>query len=68
MHYTDLQELINHSSSTRHYFLSLPVAMQVSLHEQNDYIHTAAELHMRADMLEKYQHALDISGFKKSAR
>lgn len=64
MYYNDLQELINHSSSSRRYFLSLPVAMQLSLHEQNAYIHTSAELHLRADMLEKYQHAVDISGFR----
>lgn len=35
--------------------------MQVALHEHNDYIHTAAELHARADAIEKYNHAVEIS-------
>lgn len=53
MKYNDLQDLISHSSSTRQYFLSLPVALQSALHEHNAYIHTAADLHLRADMLQK---------------
>lgn len=55
MKYMNLQELIKHSRSSRQYFLSLPVSLQHMLHEQNDYIHTAADLHLRADMTEKYK-------------
>ncbi len=44
MKYENLHELIRHSSSTRKYFLSLPVEMQLTMHEQNEYIHTAEEL------------------------
>lgn len=51
MKYTDLQDLISHSSSTRAYFLSLPVSLQSALHERNEYIHTAAELHLQADII-----------------
>lgn len=53
MKYTDLHDLISHSASSRRYFLSLPVSLQLALHRHNAYIHTAAELHLRADMLQK---------------
>lgn len=58
MKYKDLQDLILHSSSTRKYFTSLPVPLQIALHEQNDYIFTAAQLHLRADLIQKYNHAV----------
>lgn len=61
MKYDNLHDLISHSNSSKKYFLSLPVSMQVALHEHNDYIHTAAELHARADAIEKYNHAVEIS-------
>lgn len=51
MKYKDLQELISHSSSTRRYFLSLPVTLQLTLHKCGAYIHTAADLHLQADIL-----------------
>ena len=41
MQYANLHELIMHSSSTRRYFLSLPVSVQMQLHEQGDYIRSA---------------------------
>jgi len=50
---SSLKELIEQSSSTRQYFLSLPVEMQLSLHERNDYIHTAYELRVHAEYLNK---------------
>lgn len=53
MKYSDLHDLISHSRSTRRYFLSLPVSLQLALHEQNIYIHTAADLHLRADLLKR---------------
>ena len=51
MKYKDLQDLISNSASTRQYFLSLPVSLQAALHQQNDFIHTAAELHFKAELL-----------------
>ena len=45
MKYRNLQELISGSTSSRAYFLSLPVDMQMSLHEYGDYIYSAEELH-----------------------
>lgn len=63
MKYKDLQDLISHSSSTRKYFLSLPVSMQSALHEHNCYIHTAADLHICADLIEKYDSAVKNSEF-----
>ncbi len=58
--YDNLQALIQDSISTRHYFLSLPVAVQIVLHEQNDFIHTAEELHTHAENVMKYQERLSI--------
>lgn len=68
MRYADLHDLIFHSSSSRRYFLSLPVEMQMSLHQYNDCIHTATGLHECARILERYHHALAISGFEKDGR
>lgn len=55
MRYENLNQLIRESSSSRRYFLSLPVSMQLKLHEHNDYIHTADELHRRTDAILKYE-------------
>lgn len=63
MKYNNLQDLISHSSSSRRYFLSLPVSLQLVLHEQGDYICTATDLHLRTDMLEKYNHAVKNTRF-----
>lgn len=60
LQYNNLHALIQGSSSTRNYFLSLPVAVQIILHEQNDYIHTAEELHTHAENIMKYQMSLSI--------
>lgn len=60
MRYNNLQDLIQGSTSTRAYFLSLPVAVQIVLHEQNDYIHTAEELHTNAESIIKGQMRLSI--------
>ena len=45
MKYLNLHELIQNSSSSRRYFLSLPVETQIDLHKLNSFIHTAQELH-----------------------
>ncbi len=69
MQYNNLQDLIYNSSSSRKYFLSLPVHMQIELHERNNYIHTSAGLHAHVEAIERYNHAVLISeaisfGFK----
>lgn len=51
MKYKDLKDLITNSSTSRQYFLSLPVPLQLALHEYNACIHTAADLHLNADIL-----------------
>ena len=61
MRYDSLHDLINSSSSSRKFFLSLPVKMQICLHEHNDYIHTADELHRKAEIIEKYEHHCKLS-------
>lgn len=53
MKYNNLQDLILHSSSTRQYFLSLPVSLQLTLHEYNNHIHTAADLHFLVNSIQK---------------
>lgn len=35
--------------------------MQIELHEHNDYIHSAAELHRRADVIEAYNRQVQLS-------
>lgn len=61
MRYQGLHDLLASSNSTRQYFLSLPMAMQVALHEQDTYIHTAAQLRARAEAIEQYNSAVRIS-------
>lgn len=63
MRYENLNQLIRESSSSRRYFLSLPVSMQVKLHEHNDYIHTADELHRRKDAILKYERQVQLSEY-----
>ncbi len=61
MRYENLNQLIQKSSTSRKYFLSLPASIQLKLHEHNDYIHTAGELHQRTDAILKYEHQIQIS-------
>lgn len=55
MKYENLQELLAYSSTTRAYFLSLPVSTQHALHEYNSLIHSAAELHYFQISLKQYR-------------
>ena len=48
----NLQELIRRSSSTRRFFLSQPVEMQMALHRYGDEIHTAQELRRYMGLVE----------------
>ena len=53
MQYENLHGLINGSSSSRRYFLSQSPAIQVALHEFNDQIHSAFELHAYICLVKK---------------
>lgn len=48
-----LDELIAKSSSSRAYFLSLPVPVQMDLHHLQPYIHTAQQLRTYAAAIQK---------------
>lgn len=62
LYYATLHDLIQHSSSSRSYFLSLPVNVQLKLHDEFDeYIHSAQELHSLVDALDQYTRQLQIS-------
>nr|WP_308625631.1 hypothetical protein [uncultured Eisenbergiella sp.] len=49
----DLSELLCKSSSTRQYFISLPVWLQTLLHNDYSNIRTAAQLHRIAETLSR---------------
>lgn len=51
MAYDNLHALICASSSSRQYLLSLPVSVQMELHQQNAYIHTLYELRRNAESI-----------------
>ena len=53
LQYDNLKELISHSNSSRKFFLSLPVSMQLMLHNRSDDIHSAADLHAQVYVIEK---------------
>lgn len=61
MYYPDLAALLRESRSARSYFLSLPVAQQLRLHEHNAYIHTAAQLRCRSGQVEAHARAVALS-------
>ncbi len=63
MRYANLNQLVRESSSTRRYFLSLPVETQIDLHEHNEYIHTSAELYRRVSVLENYHRQVQLSEY-----
>lgn len=53
MRYRDLHELIFSSSSSRKYFLELPVEVQMKLHAINDFIRTQDELRRSAEYIDR---------------
>lgn len=61
MQYDNLNHLVRESSSSRRYFLSLPVSMQIELCRHSDYIHTAAELHRHVDAVKAYNCQVQLS-------
>ncbi|MGI6255668.1 MAG: hypothetical protein ACOYJZ_08550 [Acutalibacter sp.] len=53
MSYHDLHALLDSSSSTREYFLSLPIDLQIKLHQKKELVHTADDLHRLALILRR---------------
>ena len=68
MQYQDLHELVDRSSSSRRYFLSLPVSTQLSISEFGEWIRSAAELHAHVERLERYEHAVENSEYYEKRR
>ncbi|WP_313294339.1 hypothetical protein [Faecalispora jeddahensis] len=52
----NLQDLIRRSSSTRQYFMSLPVPDQMELHRYNEHVKTADQLHRYVEYLQTNGH------------
>lgn len=52
MLYNSLHHLINRSSSSRAFFLSLPVEVQMVLHKDNFHIHTQLQLRHKAEIVQ----------------
>lgn len=52
----NLKDLIRRSSSTRQFFMSLPVPDQMELHRHNEHVKTADQLHRYADYLQTNGH------------
>ena len=63
MHYANLHQLLQGSSSTRQYFLSLPLATQLALHQHNEHIHTAVQLRRHQQAVEDSQHLKALGRF-----
>ena len=63
MQYNKLTQLLSDSSSSRRYFLNLPVEMQLELHKYNDNVRTAHELHEMVEALNRDKHYDAIGGF-----
>ncbi len=53
MLYNSLHHLLNRSSSSRAFFLSLPVETQMILHKENFHIHTQLQLRHKAEIVEQ---------------
>lgn len=51
MLYNSLHHLISRSSSSRAFFLSLPVPVQMALHKDNFNIHTQLQLRHKAEIV-----------------
>lgn len=63
MQYDNLHDLIHNSNSSWKYFVSLPVAVQAELHKHNDYIHSAEQFHIHADLIQKNIHYIKNGGW-----
>lgn len=61
LRYQNLHELFYHSSSSRRYFLSLPIPLQLRVSEHAADIHTAADLREIVRLVEKHDRAIMLS-------
>ncbi len=53
MLYNSLRHLIKHSSSSRAFFMSLPMEIRMILHKDNFHIHTQLQLRRKAEIAEQ---------------
>ncbi len=63
MLYNNLHDLIDHSKSSRTYFLSLPVNIQIELNEYAGYITSAQKLHATADAIASNMRMRKLGGW-----
>lgn len=52
MLYNSLHHMISRSSSSRTFFLSLPVRVQMALHKDNRHIRTQLQLRLKAETVQ----------------
>ena len=62
MRYNSLDDLIQNSRSSRAYFLSLPINIQMYLHKNSGHITTAQKLHFYASYAESDMKSDSIAG------
>lgn len=55
MRYKSLNQLLANSSSSRQYFLSLPIGMQIELRGHAEAIHSADDLHQVCALMKTYE-------------
>ena len=58
--FSNLQTLLRQSSSSRQFLLSLPVGIQLRLHERSQFIHTQQELRRHAAFLQQVQRLYSV--------
>ena len=63
MQYRYLHELLTHSASSRTFFVSLPVALQIKLHEYDAHIHSAAQLRQKAQEVHRCEQLAALGGW-----
>ena len=61
MYYSNLTALVTSSKSAGSFFFSLPIETQSQLADCGALIHTAADLHLYADRVEKYAQAVRLA-------
>lgn len=61
MYYSNLTALVASSKSAGHFFFSLPIETQSRLADCNALIHTAADLHLYADRVDKHAAAVRLA-------
>lgn len=54
LRYKNLSQLLEKSNSSKQYFLSLPIGMQMELRGHGEAIHSAADLHQLSALMETH--------------